>query len=304
MYRRLLVPLDGTPESEAVLSPSSTLAAALNAEIVLISVLSASGSTLKGVLDSPQVSQIHDYLDGVAATLRKATASVEVIVSEGSPAETIAAEAADRGADLIAMTTHGRTGLQRLVIGSVAERVLARSPVPVLLMRPSEYRTQQIRLMLVPVDGTAGSLLAVGTAANLARSAGAAVVLLRVVVPLPLWIFDPTLGLNTGPLIDPRWDEDRRENAENYVRQLASRLAESGLETGADAVLGEPAASIAEYADQQGIDLIVMSTHKRPSPARGLLGSVADAVVRSAHQPVLLVNREMAAGSMNASASS
>jgi nucleotide-binding universal stress UspA family protein len=156
----------------------------------------------------------------------------------------------------------------------------------------------------VPVDGSADSLLGVGMASNLARSAGAAIGLLRVVVPLPLWIFDPTLGLNTGPLIDPRWDEDRRENAEHYVRQLAQRLVDSGLEAGADAVLGEPAASIAEYADQEGMDLIVMSTHTRGGPARALLGSVADAVVRNAHQPVLLVNRASAVGSTNANAPS
>ena len=60
-------------------------------------------------------------------------------------------------------------------------------------------------------------------------------------VPLPLWIYDPTLGLNTGPLIDPRWDEDRRQNAEREVRQLAERLANSGIECGAEALLGEEA---------------------------------------------------------------
>jgi nucleotide-binding universal stress UspA family protein len=119
----------------------------------------------------------------------------------------------------------------------------------------------------------------------------AAIVLLRVVVPLPLWIYDPSLGLNTGPLIDPRWDEGRRENAEAYVRQLARQVANSaGVDVGADAVLGEIAPAIAEYADQQSVDMIVMGTRAR----RARLGSVATEVARIAQQPVLLVDRDTA----------
>jgi len=162
----------------------------------------------------------------------------------------------------------------------------------VLLLRPGEYRMRRLKLILVPVDGSPDSLIAVGSASRLARAAQAAIVLLRVVEPLPLWIYDPTLGLNTGPLIDPRWDEDRRQNAEHHVRQLAARLANSGLEVGADAVLGDVAAEIASYADQQAVDLIVMATHTRHGPARARLGSVADEVVRTARQPVLLVNAD------------
>jgi nucleotide-binding universal stress UspA family protein len=117
------------------------------------------------------------------------------------------------------------------------------------------------------------------------------VVLLRVVVPLPLWIYEPTLGLNTGPLIDPRWDEDRRGNAESYVRRVAQRLIDLGVEAGADAVLGEVAPAITDYADQQAVNLIVMSTHRRFGPSRVLLGSVTDQVVRTARLPVLLSRR-------------
>jgi nucleotide-binding universal stress UspA family protein len=149
---------------------------------------------------------------------------------------------------------------------------------------------QHLKLILVPVDGSPESLLGVSTASRLARTAHAAVVLLRVVVPLPLWIYDPSLGLNTGPLIDPRWDADRRENAEAYVRQLARQVANSGLEAGADAILGEVAPAIAEYADQESVDLIVMGTRAR----RAVLGSVATEVARTAHQPVLLINRDTA----------
>jgi nucleotide-binding universal stress UspA family protein len=291
MYTRLLVPLDSTPESEAAVSAARTLAEVLGAEILLVQVLPTNGPRLS-VLDTAALSQAQNYLEGIAASLRGAAVKVEVVVSQGGPADTIVAEAQSRAADLIVMGTHGRRGLGRLVIGSVTERVLARSRVPVVVFRPTEHRMERLKLILVPVDGSPGSLVALGTASRLTRAAQAAAVLVRVVVPLPLWIYDPSLGLNTGPLIDPRWDEDRRASAEVYVRQVAQKLAESGVEVGAEALLGEPAPTIAEYAMQEAVDLIVMGTHARRGPVRAVLGSVADELVRTAHQPVLLIRRE------------
>jgi nucleotide-binding universal stress UspA family protein len=263
MYTRLLVPLDGTPDSEVALAPARTLATAVGAEVVTLELQSRAGTA--------------------------------------QTADTIIAEAEGREASLIVMATYGLGGHDRPVTGSVAGGVLTHSRIPVLLVRPGEAQMERLKLTLVPVDGSPDSLVALGHASRLARAVPTALVLLRVVVPLPLWIYDPSLGLNTGPLIDPRWDEDRRQHAESYVRQLAQTVANSGIEVGADAVLDEVAAGICTYADQQAADLIVMSTHGRRGPARALLGSVADEVVRTAHQPVLLINRDMVVGSSGSS---
>jgi len=271
MFTCLLVPLDASSESAIALSPARRLAMTLGAEIALIRVVATSDARLS-VLNSADLDHAHDDLE-----------EVEVVVSLGDEADTIVAEAQSHGADLIVMSTQARR---------LARQVLAHSRVPVMLVRGQDHQMERLRLILVPVDGSTGSLVALGTASRLARAARAAVVLLRVVVPLPLWIYDPTLGLNTGPLIDPRWDEDRRENAEAYVRRVAQKLTDSGIETGADAVLGEVAPAIAEYADQQAVDLIVMSTHARFGPTNALLGSVADQVVDTTRLPVLLLNRE------------
>jgi nucleotide-binding universal stress UspA family protein len=294
MYTRLLVALDGTPESEVALSPARTLAAALGAQLSLLRVVPADRTGIS-VVSSPELDRAYEYLEAVADTLRGSGAAVEVdvevVVAQGSPAEAILAEADRRGANLIVLATHGRNGIDKLVIGSVSERVVQRSKLPVLLLRPTKYRAERLKLILVPVDGSTGSLVALGTASHLARAANAALVLLRVVLPLPLWIYDPALGLDTGPLIDPRWDEDRRANAEAYVRQVARQVAESGIEAGAEALLGDVAATITEYADQEAVDLIVMATHARRGPTKALLGSMAADVIRAAQQPVLLVHR-------------
>ena len=292
MFTRLLLPLDGTPESSVALSPARTLAAALGAEVVLVRVV-PTGEARLSVLNSPEVDRAHDDLEAIAAPLRSSAVQTELVVSQGDPADTIVAEVQSHRADLVVMTTHAPNGRLRLAPGSVGERVVAHSRVPVMLIgrTAQDQQLERLKIILVPVDGSAGSLVALGTAARLARAARAAVLVLRVVVPLPLWIYDPTLGLNTGPLIDPRWDEDRRANAESYVRQVAQRLVDSGIEAGADAILGEVAPAIAEYGDQQAVDLIVMSTHARFGPTKALLGSVADQVVDTARLPVILVQR-------------
>ena len=204
----------------------------LGAEIALIRVVAPSDARLS-VLNSADLDLAHDDLE-----------EVEVVVSLGDEADTIVAEPQSHGAELIVMSTQARR---------LARQVLAHSCVPVMLVRGQDHQMERLRLILVPVDGSTGSLVALGTASRLARAARAAVVLLRVVV---------------------------------------QKLTDSGIETGADAVLGEVAPAIAEYADQQAVDLIVMSTHARFGPTSALLGSVADQVVDTTRLPVLLLSRE------------
>ncbi|HEV7664836.1 MAG TPA: universal stress protein [Chloroflexota bacterium] len=201
------------------------------------------------------------------------------------------AESAEREAQALveAVRTHDADLVSMTPRDGAAEHVLAHARVPVLAVPPTAETLSRLNSILVPFDGSASSLVALGHATRLARVTGAAMVLLRVVEPLPLWLFDPTLGLNTGPLIDPRWDETRREHAEAYVRQVASQVAESGLEVGADALLGEIASTIGDYASTEALDLIVMGTHGRHGALGKMLGSTAAHVLRTAPRPVLLV---------------
>jgi len=164
------------------------------------------------------------------------------------------------GSDLIVMATHGRSGLGRSVFGSVADQVVRQSSIPVLLLHPNRHPVDKLRRLLVAVDGTPAGALALATAVPLAQASQAKLVLVRATVPLPLWLYDPTLGLDTGPLINPMWDEDARQAAETYAEGLAASLRRAGLLAEDRGTSGQPGAVIVAAADEVDADLIVMST--------------------------------------------
>jgi nucleotide-binding universal stress UspA family protein len=221
--------------------------------------------------------------------VRAAGVVAHTTIRLGEPAAAILELVSECEADLVVMATHGRSGLGRALLGSVADQVLRSGTVPVLLLHPNHHRTEALRTVLVPVDGTPGAAVALATAVPLARSSGARLLLVRATVPLPLWVYEPTLGLNTGPLIDPMWNEDARLAAEAYAEGLAARLRRAGLATEGQGISGQPGAAIVAAAVDA--DLIVMSTHGRGGPLRSILGSVANEVVRKSRRPVLLVRR-------------
>ena len=102
--------------------------------------------------------------------------------------------ASECGADAIVMATHGRTGLGRGLIGSVADRMLQASRVPELLLRPTLRQVDRIETILVPLDGSLGAAFALSTVAPFARVSGATVLLLRASAPPAVWFDDPGLG--------------------------------------------------------------------------------------------------------------
>jgi nucleotide-binding universal stress UspA family protein len=168
--------------------------------------------------------------------------------------------------DLIVMATSGRSGLHRLLLGSVAGRVVHASSAPVVLLRPGECSAERLQTILVPIDGTPGGALALAMAAPLARACGARIVLLQAST------YDAVA-------------------AQRSVELIAARLLRVGLAAEARGVLGLPEKAIVDCADEVDADLIVMSTRARHGPLRSILGSVADEVVRTCRRPVMLVQR-------------
>lgn len=134
MYKRVLVAVDGSETAEAILPFIVQLAGPLDLDVVLLRA-NPSGSAVEFEA-ARMISEV--YLAELAKDIAGHGLRVETVVRDGAPAETILAVAREKGADLIAMTTHGRTGPSRLLFGSVAEGVLRDSLVPVLLLKQSE----------------------------------------------------------------------------------------------------------------------------------------------------------------------
>ena len=197
-------------------------------------------------------------------------------------ADSILERARTGKADLIVMTTHGRGPLSRFGLGSVADELIRRAPMPVLLVRPSEKAPGIIPEpvldnILIPLDGSALAEQVLEPALELARLMEARCSLLRVVESRS----SPGDGTPGGP--------PEKAQAEAYLEHVAGRLREQGLQVRTRVVVARHAAeAILEEAEAQASNLIALATHGRGGLKRLLLGSVADKLVRGATSPVLV----------------
>jgi nucleotide-binding universal stress UspA family protein len=232
------------------------------------------------------VREAEAYISEVEQRLRgRGFADVEQAVWYADPASAILEHASWHNVDLIAMSSHGRGGLQRLVVGSVAGKVVRMTGVPVLLHRPlldDGYRpvSSSYRRILVPLDGSELAELILPKVVALAKGMAAEIILLKVLSPEAL--SDQALAGARKTLARERLD------AVDYLEDVQRHLR------GQDVVVrwiiraGAPAEQIVLAAKQQVADLIAMSTHARSAVGRLIRGSVADAVLRSAPMPMLL----------------
>lgn len=293
MFTRILVPLDGSPEANIGLPPARAIAQLTGASIVLLRVLDRVWSELPGNEDEFEVQGRLDaaraQLERVAEELRASGLTVESVATRGHVADEILQHIRVEQADLVIMRTHGRAGLERMALGSVTERVLKHSEIPLLLLRPGGRRVGTIRKLLVPVDGSPGGALALATAVGLARMAGAQLHLLEDVMSA----YVQTLAAYEGlAYFDPAWDDEALASARTYVDGLIGRLQAAGLIASGEAhMVDDIPEDIVAAARANEIDVIVMSTHALTGLPRAMIGSVADAVVRTADCPVLLLHR-------------
>ena len=204
-------------------------------------------------------------------------------VDAPSPAEAIVSYAKEHDVDLIVAGTHGRRGLQRMLIGSVAEEVLRAAPCPVLTVRAGEEPASawNVRNILAPVDFSEESTTAVRHAKELALTYGAQITLLHAVEEV---MYPSAYGMEMADVPGP-------EVMERVERSLADMARE---EIGYEHVLVETAIGYApsvilDYEDEHDVDLIVIATHGRTGLERLLLGSVAERIIRRASVPVFVV---------------
>jgi nucleotide-binding universal stress UspA family protein len=296
--RRILAPLDGSELAERALPYAEDLARRVGSELVLVraAMLFPFQKTHLSEPARERVEEAEGYLEGVARTLRGRGLEVRTVAPYTWPEVEIAAEARRQEADLIVMSTHGRGGLGRWVYGSVAERVVAESPVPVMLVRAWKGQSGPIwhgehRCILVPLDGSELAEAALPVARALVDALHGRLVLLRV-EPFASWDSPVIASIgpgdeSTGPTAVPDWD-DEQERLRTEALEYLSRLR-GDSEVRAELRSGFPVEAILDAAREHGAALVVMTTHGRTGPGGFPLGSVADSVLRQGSMPVVLV---------------
>jgi len=285
MYKKMLIPLDRSELAEVVFPHAEEIAGRLGLELVLIHVASQEEhdrtSIYKPYLDRVAeilLNRAHYVQRSAGAVDGKATARVQSVLTAGHPAEEILRYTEQNDVDLILMATHGRTGISRWALGSVADKILRRSNVPVWLIRAKtsgliEYDKCPTITMLVPLDGSKLAESVLPHVEALAEQKGIQTEVVLIMA-------------SELPLIE---HIDLRKDHEQYLIDVAQRLSASGLNVRSEVLTGDPAVEIIEYANKNPINLIVMATHGRSGLSRWAYGSVADKVLRRASCPLFLV---------------
>jgi nucleotide-binding universal stress UspA family protein len=290
----LLVPLDGSEESEAALPWAVKLAQDRGLTLTIARVAeypnfaagaypeeSMSVETYELVLQVEE-EDAATYLKKVQEQLAETGLSVETIMRDGRPSMTLLDLADEYSAAAIVIASHGRGGFKRVVLGSVARQLVSYATTPVFLIRattPEHRHEPSLSRLLVPLDGSKLAERALDAARQMAV-AGSTLVLVRIAHK----------GANGSAL------------ATDYLDRVAGRLSGTGLVIETQVIIGETKASavsqqLAEVAATAHVDAIVMSTHGHGGVKGWFVGSATDEVIRSTDLPVLVVSaRAVAAG--------
>lgn len=299
MYKKILVPLDGSTTAEAVLPYVEALAGGFKTMVELLSVIDIGAMTTHLAPDrvrhldsivAYEEKRCAAYLEDVAKLFSHSGAECRIV--RGTPAEIILQSTLDDHDTLIAMATHGRSGAKRWLLGSVAEKVLRGTTNPLFLVRAAAAKTSPQRIVnsiVVPLDGSPLAEQTLPTVCRWARALDVEVTLVRA--------FEfPTAAYVSSEAYLPDYDEFREEarrEAAAYLKAKEQFLISEGVRTVSILTLeGTAADEIISYAQTAPGAVIAMSTHGRSGVQRWMLGSVTEKVVRHADDPVLVVRGE------------
>lgn len=309
MYKRILVPLDGSDRAAHAIPVAARIARAFGGSIILLGVATtpveygpyiAPPATYAREAIDAALAEATSYLQGVAQSDELAGVSTEIKALFGAAAPTILSAAQMFHANIIVMYSHGYTGFKRWVLGSVADKVTRYAPIPVLVLRdggpvPAAAPQQPLRA-LVSVDGSPFSEAALEPAAYLVWALAQAAMqpgalhLLRVVdLPAAGGKFKSDAHIDAGV------QEQAKHEDEAYLAALAHRLREGDL---ADLDLSitysvetdpDVAEAIVQKAEQGKFDFIAMATHGRGGVQHWALGSITERVLHATKMPLLIM---------------
>jgi nucleotide-binding universal stress UspA family protein len=317
LYRVVLVPTDGSDASRHAFPLAVAIAKPSGATVHVVEVMEAdadvaiygvpiaggglSGAHLvdTGATDGNAVRSVaQNELEALAARLAaQAGVATRAAVVEGTVVETLARYASANAVDLVVMSTHGRTGIGRAMLGSVSDALVRSVECPVLLARPhatevAEGEPQRITHVLAPLDGSPEGDTVVRHVTEVAALTGARCTLLHVTHPEVMSGVAAPLAL-----LDPEGRARDRDDAKAHLDRYADLLRDRSILT-TTVVLGgkDPGAAILEYAGANAVDLIALTTHARHGIGRLMLGSTASLLLRQTRLPLLLLRADISSG--------
>lgn len=294
----ILVPLDGSPFGEQALPAALALARRRPTRIALAhvhhliipTVAAAEAPMFDPTPDELLRQQEAAYLEEVSRRLGAIwDGPITRTLLEVPVADSLAYHAERIGASLIVLCTHGRGGVARAWLGSVADRLIRQSPVPTLVVRPGPdaldlTHEPSMRHILIPLDGSPLAEQAIDLATGIGRLTQAHYTLVQIVEP----VLRSFLISGPEPTVDVEAEAAAWRQASEYLDSVAGRMRAQQLTVWSEVRIGSPASTILEAAAVHGADLIAMTTHGRGGVARLLMGSVADKVLRGAAVPMVI----------------
>jgi nucleotide-binding universal stress UspA family protein len=296
-YSAVLIPLDGSGFAEDALPAGVSLARRSNAAIHLVRVHSqlplwdvgAEVVVLSPEMEKEIMEREKAYLEEVKGSLRGGRLTVSTAALKGEVAPALKEYCGEHEIDLIVMTTHGRGGIRRAMLGSVADELVRTSSVPVLIVTtrsaPNMTTAWPSRIM-VPLDGSIHSTSALEQVRALDPERKSKLLLTAVVQTIPPainpWVFPPELSVDTVV--------ERDQQLRGFLNRTVRELRTEGFRVASRIAVGSKVArEILKQATGQRCDLIVMTTHGAGGLDRVMFGSVADQVLRHSNVPVLVV---------------
>jgi len=288
--KKVLCPIDFSAGSGRAMAVAARIAGDADAELVLLHawLVPAGMFPMEQPIPAELLQSMNDEVQrGLDAAVREATTlgarRVTPVLRYGIPWLSIVEALEDPAFDLVVIGTHGRTGLARILLGSVAEKVVRHAPCPVLAIRP-DGEPKPFTHALCPTDFSEDSRQAIDLAAGLVQAGGAGITLLHVIeAPVSY----------SGELPDPDLIRELDRRSADQLEAWVTRLRNtSSVPVTTRCRVGWPGAEILAAIDHDpSIDLVVMGSHGRTGIRRVLLGSVAEKVVRHARCPVYVARK-------------
>jgi len=287
IYRKLLLPLDGSNAAEIAIPYIDELAAKLGADVIVVSVQESSD-------DRSHINEY--YLDRVVNQIKRKTkelGSVKPVnvISEllkGKTAPQLVRFADETDVSLIVMSSYGSSGRQASLLGNIASKVLWSTTKPVMLIRkPVDpgliQQNHLIRKILVPLDGSKTGETIIACAEVVAQAVSAELVLLQVLEPLRT-----VAGFETvAPYSIPQGKESIQAAAKDYLDNIGKSLKEKDIISSTEIAWGSAAERIIDYSEKN-TDLVTISSHGRSGVGRWVFGSVTEKVLQVGDKPVLV----------------